>query len=103
MKTFKVIFVNFDDAVYTVVKFKFSRICYLTQLHVTVIKKITLKKQIVEFNSNFQNIRLILQFMFDSYRYNFRLKFIDFETFASEFSFEKKMKMKMKMKKMINL
>ena len=39
MKTFKTIFVNFDDVVYTVVKFKLSRICYLTQLHAIVIKK----------------------------------------------------------------
>ena len=39
MKVSKIIFVNFDDIVYIVVKFKFSRICYLTQLHVTIIKK----------------------------------------------------------------
>ena len=90
MKIFKIIFVNFDNAVYTVMKFKFSRICHLTQLHVTVMKKkFTLKKQIAEFNLNFRNIRLILQFMFNSYCYDFRLKFIDFEIFANEFSFEK--------------
>ena len=95
IKTFKIIFFNFDDAVYTVVKFKFSRICHLTQLHVIVMKKkFTLKKQIAEFNSNFRSIRLILQFMFDSYRHDFRLKFIDFEIFANEFSFEKKNKNK---------
>ena len=32
--------------------------------------------------------------MFDSYRYDFRLKFIDFEIFANEFSFEKKINIK---------
>ena len=90
IKNFKIIFVNFDDVVYIIIKFKFTRICYLTQLYVIVLKKITLKKQIVEFNSNFRNIRLILRFMFDFYRYDFRMKFINFEIFANEFSFKKK-------------
>ena len=62
MKIFKIIFDNFDDVVYIVAKFKFSRICYLTQLHVIVLKKnkFSLKNQFIKFNSNFRNIRLIL-------------------------------------------
>ena len=43
----------------------------------------------MKFNSNFRNIYLILQFMFDLYRYNCRLNFIDIEIDANEFSFKK--------------
>ena len=57
------------------------------------LKKITLKNQFIKLNSNFQNIRLILQFMLDLYRYNCRLNFIDIETNTNEFLFEKKKKM----------
>ena len=97
MKIFKIIFDNFDDVIYIVAKFKFSRICHLTQLHVIVFKKkITLKNQFMKFNSNFRNIRLILQFMFDSYRYDYRLNFINIEIDVNEFLF-KKMMMKMMM------
>ena len=43
----------------------------------------------MKLNSNFRNIRLILQFMFDSYRYDCRLNFINIEIDANEFSFKK--------------
>ena len=39
----------------------------------------------MKFNSNFRNIRLILQFMLDSYRYNCRLNFINIEIDVNEF------------------
>ena len=44
----------------------------------------------MKFNSNFRNIRLILQFMFDSYCYNCCMNFINIEIDANEFSFKKK-------------
>ena len=59
-KIFKIIFDNFDDVVHIVTKFKFSRICHLTQFHVIVLKKIYVKKSIYE-----------IQFKFSKYSFDF--------------------------------